>query len=283
MDQTTDAVTQGTISMVDTPDIAGHGNNNGNGVNQQTTGVETSISQQVPPSREAFFQSNWDKHSSFWKEKGFDVKPDSDPFKVYEPFIKAYEIVTEMSNNPISLLETAAKFFPERVSRPNYNDEIKKVLDQEFGENFVPDSREALQLGSQSNQYLQRMNNLSVQFALAEQQKVQQHQQKEIQRQQMVENDYTNGIKEVSVKMGVPEDQVRSTMEILKNPDVWKYEHLYTLALLASGKARFDMPKNPINLNTNMNNNNNPPPSPLNFSGGIGNNVPKTIGDWVGL
>lgn len=280
MDLIENVVTQGQP----TGDITSNfgANAQGNGIVPQTQNSTSQTTDQQIPNRESYFQSNFDKLASYWKNQGLEIKPDMDYENTFQNYVQAYNAVNEMRTNPEVLLQAARERYPDQFIQPDYTNQVSETLLKEFGEDFIPNAQEAMIIGTPSWKYVQRMNSINSEIVLREtQQKIMSEMQQEYEKQQK-QKQFDDSILQLSTEVSLPKEQIMGYLDTLKDPNFWSLKNLVNLAQIAKGE--YSLQKRDTNIQPQTTQQmQGPPPSPGNIGGGVNLGQPATFESWAGL
>lgn len=292
-DFTPDVVTQGSVNYSETPiqytgaDIASRGSDTGTSGISQDQGQYRPYDplpqqQQQPQGREAYFQSRYDKLANYFNQNGVQLAPDIEDYgQVFSPYFESHKILQNLDQNPHLILEAARQLFPKMIVQEDTTSRIRDALIQEFGEDYTPDYQESLIVGSPSWQYVQRMNQISMDLKMQEMQSQWDEQRKVVEQQEAIRQDFDTQVTQLTATSGIDREQTLSYLNNLATPQAWSIKNLVTFARLLNNE--FDLVPKGNNQQQQQPYAPQMPPSIGSMNGGFPVNKDNGFGEFLGF
>jgi hypothetical protein len=199
----------------------------------------TTTSQLQQPSREAFFQQNWDKLSSSLKEFGVELKPDVDFKQVFEPYIKSHQLIQSIDRDPETLFNTLAEVYPDRIVRPDYSKIVKDTLDREFGPEFIPDDHESLMPGTPSWKYRTRGDQIIQEHNMKQMRERMAQEQQAVENQRVARESFQKQYSQAKEELKLDDDTMKKYVEKLTDPNYFTLSNVIKIIMLHEGALEY--------------------------------------------
>lgn len=205
---------------------------------QSTTQVSQQPTTEQPANRDAYFQSNWDKLATTFKEEGLELKPDMDFKQVFNPYINAHKAMQRMDKDPNLILELAKEYFPDQIIKPDYASMVKTALDKEFGPDFEFDSSEAFIVGTPSWNYRIRQDQVIRNHETQQREQQYKQQVEQEQRARQTQEQFSKQYELAKADLKLPEETLNRYVQTMSDPKYFNLGNIIKVMMLNDGLLR---------------------------------------------